>query len=221
MLGQRLNFECSEVRIPGFQFLGPRSCLCGGDGLMSGESSESSSSTDKLWYVLKVQTNRERTIRDALLKKIRLEGLEEFFGEIMIPSEKVVDTRSGKAKEQERKLFPGYVMINMLLNDDTWYLVRDTSGVGDFAGAAGKPMPMEQFEVDRMLGKAEEDADSAPKVKIAFAQGDVVKIREGTFEAFEGTVEGVDEHNGKISVLIEIFGRSTPVELDHWQVESV
>jgi transcription termination/antitermination protein NusG len=188
---------------------------------MSGESSESSSSTEKLWYVLKVQTNRERTIRDALLKKIKLEGLEEFFGEIMIPSEKVVDTRSGKAKEQDRKLFPGYIMINMVLNDDTWYLVRDTSGVGDFAGAAGKPMAMEQFEVDRMLGKAEADADSAPKVKIEFAQGDVVKIREGTFEAFEGTVEGVDEHNGKISVLIEIFGRSTPVELDHWQVESV
>ncbi|MEO2019596.1 MAG: transcription termination/antitermination protein NusG [Fuerstiella sp.] len=188
---------------------------------MSNESVESDSSEDKLWYVLKVQTNRERTIRDALLKKIKLEGLEEFFGEIMIPSEKVVDTRSGKAREHDRKLFPGYIMINMTLNDETWYLVRDTSGVGDFAGAAGKPMPMEQFEVDRMLGKAEEDAGSAPKVKIEFSQGDIVKIREGTFEAFEGTIEGIDEHNGKVSVLIEIFGRSTPVELDHWQVESV
>lgn len=171
--------------------------------------------------MLKVQTNRERTIRDALLKKVRLEGLEDCFGEIMIPSEKVVDTRSGKARELERKLFPGYIMINMILNDETWYLVRDTGGVGDFAGAAGKPMPMEQYEVDRMLGKAEEDATSAPKVKIEFATGDVVKIREGTFEEFEGTIEGIDEHNGKVSVLIEIFGRSTPVELDHWQVESV
>ncbi|MCA9059907.1 MAG: transcription termination/antitermination factor NusG, partial [Planctomycetaceae bacterium] len=169
----------------------------------------------------KVQTNRERTIRDALLKKIRLEGLEEYFGEIVIPSEKVVDTRSGSPKEQDRKLFPGYIMIQMDLNDETWYLVRDTGGVGDFAGAAGKPMPMEQHEVDRMLGRAEEQAVSAPKVRIAFAQGDVVKIKEGTFESFEGTVEGIDEHNGKISVLIEIFGRSTPVELDHWQVESI
>ena len=188
---------------------------------MSNEAAESDSSEDKLWYVLKVQTNRERTIRDALLKKIKLEGLEGFFGEIMIPSEKVVDTRSGKAREHDRKLFPGYIMINMVLNDETWYLVRDTGGVGDFAGAAGKPMPMEQFEVDRMLGKAEEDAGAAPKVKIEFSQGDIVKIREGTFEAFEGTIEGIDEHNGKVSVLIEIFGRSTPVELDHWQVESV
>ncbi|MEQ9407911.1 MAG: transcription termination/antitermination protein NusG [Fuerstiella sp.] len=188
---------------------------------MSTDTSESESSGEKLWYVLKVQTNRERTIRDALLKKIRLEGLEDSFGEIMIPSEKVVDTRSGKAREQDRKLFPGYIMINMVLTDETWYLVRDTSGVGDFAGAAGKPMPMEQYEVDRMLGKAEEDAGAAPKVKIEFSQGDVVKIREGTFEAFEGTIEAIDEHNGKVSVLIEIFGRSTPVELDHWQVESV
>ncbi|MFY9252678.1 MAG: transcription termination/antitermination protein NusG [Fuerstiella sp.] len=188
---------------------------------MSNESTEADASQTKLWYVLKVQTNRERTIRDALLKKVKLEGLEEFFGEVMIPSEKVVDTRSGKAKEQDRKLFPGYIMINMVLNDDTWYLVRDTGGVGDFAGAAGKPMPMEQFEVDRMLGKAEEDSVSSAKVKIEFAQGDVVKIREGTFESFEGTIEAIDDHNGKVSVLIEIFGRSTPVELDHWQVESV
>lgn len=189
--------------------------------LMSSDSTDPDPAEEKMWYVLKVQTNRERTIRDALLKKVKLEGLEECFGEIMIPSEKVVDTRSGKAREQERKLFPGYIMINMVLTDETWYLVRDTGGVGDFAGAAGKPMPMEQFEVDRMLGKAEEDATAAPKVKIEFAVGDVVKIREGTFAEFEGSIEGIDEHNGKVSVLIEIFGRSTPVELDHWQVESV
>ena len=176
---------------------------------------------DMLWYVLKVQTNRERTIREALLKKVRLEGLEEFFGEIVIPSEKVVDTRGGAPKEQDRKLFPGYIMIQMVLNDDTWYLVRDTGGVGDFAGAAGKPMPIDQHEVDRMLGRAEAQATAAPKVKIQFSSGYIVKIREGTFENFEGSVEGVDEHNGKVLVLIEIFGRSTPVELVHWQVEEV
>lgn len=176
---------------------------------------------EMLWYVLKVQTNRERTIRDALLKKIRLEELEDYFGEIVIPSEKVKETRGGSAREHDRKLFPGYIMIQMILNDETWYLVRDTGGVGDFAGAAGKPLPMEQHEVDRMLGRIKEDSTAAPKVKIAFSSGDMVKIREGTFESFEGTVEGVDEHSGKVSVLIEIFGRSTPVELDHWQVEAV
>ena len=176
---------------------------------------------EMLWYVLKVQTNRERSIRDSLLRKIRLEELEKYFGDIVIPSEKVVDTRSGKARQSERKLYPGYIMIQMILNDETWYLVRDTSGVGDFAGAAGKPTPMEEHEVNRMLGRVEEEAVSAPRVKIAFAQGDMVKIREGAFESFEGMIEGVDEHSGKITVLIEVFGRSTPVELDHWQVESL
>lgn len=180
-----------------------------------------SAAGEMLWYVLKVQTNRERTIRDALLKKIKLEELEDYFGEIVIPSEKVKDTRSGTAREQDRKLFPGYIMIQMILNDETWYLVRDTGGVGDFAGAAGKPLPMEQHEVDRMLGRIKDDTSAVPKVKIGFVPGDLVKIREGIFESFEGTVEGIDEHNGKVSVVIEIFGRSTPVELDHWQVESV
>ena len=127
-----------------------------------------SAAGDMLWYVLKVQTNRERTIREALLKKIKLEGLEELFGEIVIPSEKVVDTRGGSPKEHDRKLFPGYIMIHMILNDDSWYLVRDTGGVGDFAGAAGKPLPMEQHEVDRMLGRAEQQVGAAPKVKIQF-----------------------------------------------------
>ncbi|MCH2202417.1 MAG: transcription termination/antitermination protein NusG [Fuerstiella sp.] len=187
--------------------------------LMVDELSEFSG--EMRWFVLKVQTNRERTIRDALLKKIKLEGLKDDFGEVVIPSEKVVDTRSGKARESERKLFPGYVMIQMVLNDDTWYLVRDTSGVGDFAGSAGKPIPMEQHEVDRMLGKVEEEAVSAPKVKIPFSQGEMVKITDGAFENFEGSIEEIDDHSGKISVLIEVFGRSTPVELDHWQVESI
>lgn len=176
---------------------------------------------DMSWYVLKVQTNRERTIRDALLKRIHGEKLEEFFGEIVIPSERVVDTRSGSQREQDRKLFPGYIMVQMLLNDETWYLVRDTGGVGDFAGAAGKPLPMEQHEVDRMLGRAEQQSTAVPKVKIGFAIGDLLKIREGTFENFEGRVEAIDEQSGKVSVLIEIFGRSTPVEIDHWQLESV
>ena len=100
--------------------------------------SDAASAEQKQWYVLKVQTNRERTIKDAILKRIRRDGLEEYFGEIVIPSEKVVDSRSPQ-KTLDRKLFPGYMMIQMVLNDETWYLVRDTGGVGDFAGAAGKP----------------------------------------------------------------------------------
>ncbi|WP_459555923.1 transcription termination/antitermination protein NusG [Lacunimicrobium album] len=171
------------------------------------------------WYVLKVQSNRERTIRDAIVKRVKLEGLEEFFGEVIIPTEKVVETKGGKKKIREQKLYPGYLMIQLVLNDDTWYLIRDTAGVGDFTGAAGKPIPMQETEIARMLG-LELSKDVEPtKVKIDFQSGEVIKIKEGTFESFQGTIEAVDESSGKITVLIEIFGRPTPVELDYWQVE--
>ena len=165
------------------------------------------------WYVLKVQTNREKSIRDSLLRRIKLEQLEEFFGEVIIPTEKVIETKGGKKRTIERKLFPGYLMIQMILNDDTWYLVRDTSGVGDFTGAAGKPIAMQDHEIRQMLGKEEEKEVEQPRIKIEFATGDVVKIKEGTFESFEGTIEAIDQHTGKVTVLIEIFGRSTPTEL--------
>src|SRR5579872_1037118 len=105
------------------------------------------------WYVLKVQSNREKSIRDNILRRVRREGLEKFFGEIIIPTEKVAETKGGKKRITERKLYPGYIMVQMILNDETWYLVRDTSGVGDFTGSAGKPSPMDQSEIDQMLGK--------------------------------------------------------------------
>ena len=185
------------------------------------DSSDSSDSSDMQWYVLKVQSNRERSVRESLLRRIRREDLVEFFGEVLIPTEKVVDTKGGKKRVTDRKLYPGYIMVQMVLNDATWYLIRDTTGVGDFTGAAGKPIPMQESEVDRMLGSKEEEDTASPKIKIEFHSGDLVKINEGTFEGFEGSIEETDENSGKISVLIEIFGRSTPVELEYWQVESV
>ncbi len=175
------------------------------------------------WYVLKVQSNRERTIRDSLLKRIKLEGLEEYFGEIVIPTEKVAETRNGKKRVVNRKLFPGYMMIHMELNDDTWYLVRDTSGVGDFTGAAGKPIPMQESEIASMLGREEtrDDEKAEVKVQINVATGDSVKINDGPLESFEGVVESIDEASGKIQVLVQILGQSTPVELEYWQVERI
>lgn len=174
------------------------------------------------WFVLKVQSNREKSIRDSLLRRIKREGLEEFFGEIVIPTEKVVETKGGKKKVREQKLYPGYMMIQMVLNDETWYLVRDTSGVGDFTGAAGKPLPMEEREVMRMLGRAEaEEQDVQPVVKFSVQVGDTVKVKEGAFESFEGSVDALDETSGKVKVMIEIFGRSTEVELEHWQIEKI
>jgi transcriptional antiterminator NusG len=183
-----------------------------------------SESAGRKWYVLKVQSNRERSIRDSLLKRIKREGLEEYFGAIVIPTEKVVETKGGKKKVREQKLFPGYMMIEMELNDATWYLVRDTSGVGDFTGAAGKPIAMQPHEISRMLGEPEEGQEAKPTqpvVKFSVEVGDVVKVKEGPFESFEGTVDSLDETSGKVKVMIEIFGRSTEVELEHWQVEKV
>ena len=180
------------------------------------------------WYVLKVQSNREKSIRDSLIRRIKREGLEKYFGRtedgeiaIIIPTERVAETKGGKKRVTERKLYPGYIMVQMELNDDTWYLVRDTSGVGDFTGAAGKPIPMREAEVERMLGLASPEQPEPTKVKIDLSRGEAVKIKEGTFESFEGTIEDIDEEHGKITVLIEIFGRSTPVELEYWQVEKV
>jgi transcriptional antiterminator NusG len=193
-----------------------------GESVAAPASAAEAPSEPMLWYVLKVQSNRERTIKDSLLRRIRRDGLERFFGEIVIPTEKVVETKNGKKRTTERKLYPGYIMVNMVLNDETWYLVRDTGGVGDFTGAAGKPLPMREEEINALLNRQSKTDEGEPaKVKIAFARGDTVKIKEGTFESFEGSIEGVDEASGKVSVLIEIFGRSTPVELEHWQVERV
>lgn len=194
------------------------------EGVAGGASSSSSevASTENAmhWYVLKITSNREKSIRDNLLRRIRQEGLEQFFGEILIPTEKVVENKNGKKRVVEHKLYPGYLMVQMILNDDTWYIVRTTGGVGDFTGSAGKPTPMQDHEIARMLQKQEQKQESAaPAMKIEFAVGDIVKIKEGTFEGFEGPIDSIDEANGKINVLVEIFGRSTPVELEYWQAE--
>ncbi len=174
------------------------------------------------WYVLKVQTNREKSIRDALLKRIKREGMEKYFGEIIIPTERVKETRGGRTRNVERRLYPGYLMIQMALNDDTWYLVRDINGVGDFTGAGGRPVPMKDEEIRAMLGREAEKETAPAKVKVSFSRGDVVKIKEGPFENFEGTVEEIDYETGKITVLVDILGRTTPVQdLDYWQVERV
>jgi len=173
------------------------------------------------WYILKVQSNREDSIREGLIRRVKIAGLEEYFGEIIVPTEKVTEFKGGKKRVMKRKLYPGYIVVNMEINDDTWFLVRDTPGIGDFTGAAGTPTPMLPHEVQRILAKTEEKQDEVPKLKIGFHVGDRVKINEGTFENFEGEVHTIDETSGRVTVMINIFGRSTPVELEYWQIESV
>ena len=174
------------------------------------------------WYILKVAFNREDSIADALRKRVKMEGMDEFFGDIVVPTEDVATfTRDGKRRISKRKLLPGYIMVNMIINDDTWFLVRETGGISDFTGAAGKPMPMEPADIERFVKKPDgEDEEEAPvKIGIPFKVGDRVRVKEGNFENQEGDVDAVDEANGRVTVIINIFGRSVPMELDHWQVE--
>lgn len=178
------------------------------------------------WYILKVQVNRENSICDALKRRVKVAGVERFFGEVLVPTEDVREfNKAGKQRIAKRKLYPGYIVVNMAINDDSWFLVRETSGIGDFTGAAGKPAPLSQEEISRIIAttkpEEEEDGDENIKTAIPFSEGDRVRVKEGYFQNHEGEVSAVDERNGRITVMINIFGRPNPVELDHWHVENV
>lgn len=174
------------------------------------------------WYILKVQSNRERSISEALRRKIAIEGIDHLFGQVLVPTEKVTEFKGGKKKVVERKLWPGYIAVEMHVNDDTWFAIRETSGIGDFTGSAGKPTPMSPEEIAKILHTEDEsETDEAPKLDIKFSPGDKVKVMEGNFENFEGEVSAIDETHGRVTVMLSIFGRPTPVELEYWQVESV
>ena len=177
------------------------------------------------WYILKVQVNREDSIKDALLRRVRMNGLERYFKEIVVPTEDVVEfTKTGKRRVVKRKLYPGYILINMAVSDESWFVVRETSGIGDFTGSAGKPTPMEPHDVERILRSSKvlpEEAGADVKTTIPFKTGDRVRVKEGYFQNFEGDVHAIDQAHGRVTVMINIFGRATPVEIEHWQIEAV
>jgi transcriptional antiterminator NusG len=173
------------------------------------------------WYILKVQSNREESIREGLQRRVKIAGLDKFFGDVIVPTEMVTEFKGGKKRVVKRKLYPGYLVVHMEINEETWFLVRETPGIGDFTGASGRPTPMLPHEIARIIARQEEKSEEAPKLKISFNTGDRVKINEGTFENFEGEVDSIDQTNGRVTVMINIFGRSTPVELEYWQIEAV
>jgi len=173
------------------------------------------------WYILKVQSNREDSIAAGLQRRVKMAGLDDFFQEIIVPVEMVTEFKGGKKKVVKKKLYPGYIVVHMIINDETWFLVRETTGIGDFTGAAGQPTPMLPSEVARIIPEEDDEETQEPKLQIGVGVGDRVKINEGTFENFEGDVDAIDEMNGRVTVMINIFGRSTPVELEHWQIEKL
>lgn len=172
------------------------------------------------WYVIRCQTGREGKIRDTLLKRVQGSPLVAQFGKVLVPTEGISSIRGGKKHVRERKIYPGYLMVEMDLDEKTWFLVRETPGIGDFVGGEQKPIPMQPHEVDRLLD-LDRAKDEGPKIKIEFAKGDTVKIKEGPFQNFDGVVEEIQPQKGLVKVNVTIFGRQTPVELEYWQVEAV
>ena len=187
------------------------------------EVEETNADLDHRWYILKVQSNREKSICEALKNGSGYKVWTSISTRSSSPPRTLPSFKNGKRRVVKRKLYPGYIVVHMTLNDDTWFIVRETPGIGDFTGAAGKPTEMMPEEVDRIVRAAHPEDEDAEQIKTAipFKLGDRVRIKEGTFENFEGDVEGIDEANGRVTVMINIFGRSTPVELEHWQIESV
>jgi transcription termination/antitermination protein NusG len=183
--------------------------------------------SNKRWYVVKVQSGREESIKEAIERRVRKEGLEEFYGQIVIPVEKYTEVKTDKngrrvTRTKERKLYPGYLMVEVEYNDRILYLFRETSGVGDFVGgsASRPPPPMSDREVQKMLGKPQEGAPgAAPPRPKGLDVGDRVRVTDGTFNGMEGEIKEIQEVVGKARVELTIFGRPVPVDLEYYQIE--
>ena len=178
------------------------------------------------WYVLRVAANKEEHVRDALLQRVQMESLSDIIGRIEVPVERVKRVRGNKQTIHKRKLYPGYVFMEMETSEDghvqekAWFLIKETAGVGDFIGTEGMPTPMRDTDVAKMLVEAEKP-EKTPSIKVEFEKGDQVKIQEGPFENFEGTVDSIDPERGIVKVIVTIFGRSTPLNIEYWQVEKL
>jgi transcriptional antiterminator NusG len=171
------------------------------------------------WYVVHAYSNYENQVKRALEERIERSGLGDFFGRILVPTEEVVEMRMGQQRKSERKFFPGYVLVQMELNDETWHLVKEVPRVlGFIGGTSDRPAPITDREADAILGRIEEGA-AKPRPKTLFEVGEVVRVIEGPFKDFNGVVEEVNYDKSRLRVSVLIFGRATPVELDFGQVE--
>ncbi len=174
----------------------------------------------KRWYVVHAYSGFEMYVKNALVERIKQHNLEELFGEILVPEEKVVEMRAGQKKESKRKYFPGYVLVQMDMNDQTWHLVRKTPKVlGFIGGTSDKPAPITDKEADAILHRVQESAVGKAKPKTLFEIGEVIRVTQGPFADFNGVVEEVNYEKNRLRVAVLIFGRSTPVDLSFGEVE--
>jgi len=175
---------------------------------------------EKRWYAVHTQTGQEEHVKSNLVQRSQMKKLEEKIAQVVIPTEKVSEVRGGKKKITSRKFFPGYLLIEMEMTDETWYLVKETPGVTGFIGSGRKPLPLNASEVEAII-KASEEKQEKSTPKILFEKGESVRIKEGPFVNFNGNIDEVNPNKQKLKVMVSIFGRTTPVELEYWQVEKL
>ena len=175
----------------------------------------------KKWYVVHAYSGFEKNVQKTLKERIEREGMQDYFGQILVPVEEVVDIKNGKRTLSERKFFPGYVLAEMEMTDDSWHLVKSTPRVTGFiGGTANRPLPITQREVDEIMQQIQTGGEK-PKPKVQFEVGQRIRVNEGPFADFNGVVDEVNYERNKLKVSVQIFGRETPVELDFMQVEKV
>ena len=173
----------------------------------------------KRWYVVHAYSGYEKKVRDALKERISLAGMDDCFDEILVPTEEVLEMRAGQKRKSERKFFPGYVLVQMEMNDETWHLVKKSPKVmGFIGGSSDRPAPISDNEANNIMNRIQEGVEK-PKHKVLFEPGEVVRVIDGPFNDFNGVVEEVDYEKSRMQVAVQIFGRSTPVELEFGQVE--
>ena len=172
------------------------------------------------WYVLHTQTGAEEKAKAGLENRMATTKLKEYIGEIVVPTEQISEIRGGKKRIIGRKFFPGYILVKMTMSKESWYLVKSTPGITGFIGAGRRPTPISEEEVDAIV-KRTEDTETKPSPKIVFEIGEAIRISEGPFANFSGSVMEVYPDRGKLKVSVSIFGRSTLVELEYWQVEKI
>lgn len=187
----------------------------------AGKEKNASASGKMRWYVVHVYSGMEKSVRRSLMERIDRMGMSDKFGQILVPTEEVVEVKSGQRSVTERRFFPGYVLIEMEMTDDTWHLVKDTGKVTGFVGGkSNKPTPIPAREMDKLLQQMQDGVDK-PRPKVSYEVGELVRIKEGPFADFNGNVEEVNYEKSRLRVSVTIFGRSTPVELEFGQVEKV
>ncbi|MEJ0047954.1 MAG: transcription termination/antitermination protein NusG [Rhodospirillales bacterium] len=174
----------------------------------------------KRWYVVHVYSGFEKKIATAIKEQAAQKGLADHFDEVLVPAEEVVEVRRGQKVNAERKFFPGYVLVKMELTDDAWHLVKNTPKVTGFLGTKIRPTPISEAEAERIMKQTQEGVEH-PRPSVTFQIGEQVRVADGPFTSFNGTVEDVDEHAGRVKVSVSIFGRPTPVDLEYSQVEKV